>query len=260
MQNLGIVLYTQGNNKRNLKNCLKSLTNFKDNVIVVCDGTLPGIDELEGFETKEYKSTIFASGCYNYGLRHLLNKGVEHFFIVNDNVMILEDRLFDDYINVNSQTKIGFMASSTESDDPYGKGKNNKLTLELKEGYQLLLNKGFNGYLLYLTRETIKKVGFFDERYKGAFEGSDYYKRASDKGVTSYFGWFADVKGSSNNILYQTNRPDSIHPVFNSDTVEDRIIKSMKVFNLKFKTQPQNLFEIYSQKDVVQKLKNLSSR
>jgi hypothetical protein len=34
----------------------------------------------------------------------------------------------------------------------------------------------------------------------------------------------------------------------------------MKVFNLKFKTQPQNLFEIYSQKDVIQKLKNLSSR
>ena len=53
----------------------------------------------------------------------------KHFFIVNDNVMVLEDKLFDDYINVNSQTKIGFMASSTESDDPYGKGKNNKLTL-----------------------------------------------------------------------------------------------------------------------------------
>ena len=260
MQNLGIVLYTQGNNKRNLKNCLKSLVNFKDKVIVVCDGALPYIEELEGFETKEYRNTIFASGCYNHGLRYFVKKGVDHFFILNDNVMVMDDKLFDNYIKVNEQTNIGLMASSTESDDPYGKNQNLKLTLELKEEYKLKLSKGFNGYLLYLTRDTIKKVGFFDERYKGAFEGSDYYKRASDRGVTSYFGWFADIEDSSSNIYYQTNRPDFIHPVFNSNTVEDRIIKSMKVFNLKFKTQPQNLFEIYSQKDVVQKLKSLSSR
>ena len=259
MQNIGIVLYTKGNNSKNLKNALSSIEHLKDQTIVVCDGSLPNLPALKDFNVKEFKTSINSAGCYNYGIRHLLDKEVDHIFILGDQIMILDDSVFQNYIDVSEQTNIEFLAYSRDEDDPFGEKNNNRLTIELKEGKQLLLSKGFNSHLMYCRKNVFEKVGFFDERYRSSFEASDFYKRCGDKGLTTPFGWFADIT-EKENILYQENRPDKIHSTINSDTVEDRFIRGLKVFNLKYQAQFQELLNIFSQKDVISKLKLLASR
>lgn len=259
MQNIGIVLYTRGNNSRNLKNALTSIEHLKEQTIVVCDGEKPTLPILNSFNVKEFRSCINSAGCYNAGIRYFLDKDIDHIFIISDQVMILDDDVFTNYINVSKQTNLEFLAYSRDEDDPFGEKNNNRLTVELKEGMQLLLSKGFNGNLMYCRKSVFEKVGFFDERYRSSFEASDFSKRCGDKGITTPFGWFADIN-KKENILYQENRPDKVHPVINSDTVEDRFLKGMKVFKMKYKAQFQELLNVYSQKDVISKLKTLVSR
>lgn len=255
MQNLGIVVYSKGNNIRNLKGCLKSLIDFKDNTIVVIDGEKPSLEELDNFNCKNFKRVIYESGCINYGLRQLVkNENIEHFFIVYDNILILDNKVFDDYINVNKQTNIGCFVSSSPDD-----GKT-RLTIELKDSYKLKLTYNFNGDIVYINKNTLLKTGFLDERYKSAYEKVDYFKRCSDNGLTTPIGWFVDVENVYENILYQGNRPSFIHEVFNSNTVEDRLVRGMKLFHLKFKSELKDLINTFSQKDVISKLKLLSSR
>jgi len=259
MQNIGIVLYTKGNNSKNLKNALIAIEHLKDQTIVVCDGPSPKLPVLDNFNVKEFKISVNTAGCYNYGIRHFLDKEVEHIFIISDQIMLLDDSVLSDYIKVSEQTNIEFLAYSRDEDDPYGKKNNNRLTVELKEGMQLLLSKGFNGHLMYCKKNVFEKVGFFDERYRSTFEASDFSKRCGDKGLTTPFGWFADITNKEN-ILYQENRQDYAHSSVNSETIEDRFLRGMKVFNLKYQAQFQDLLNIFSQKDVISKLKSLASR
>ena len=94
MQNIGIVLYTRGNNSRNLKNALTSIEHLKDQTIVVCDGEKPDLPILNEFNVKEFKTCINNAGCYNVGVRYFLDKNVDHIFILSDQLMILDDDVF----------------------------------------------------------------------------------------------------------------------------------------------------------------------
>ena len=134
----------------------------------------PEIPILKDFTVKEFKRSIHSAGCYNYGVRHFLDKDVEHIFILGDQLMILDDDVFINYIKVSEQTNIEFLTYSRDEDDPFGEKNNNRLTVELKEGMQLLLSKGFNGHLMYCRKSVFEKVGFFDERYRSSFESSDF--------------------------------------------------------------------------------------
>lgn len=261
MQNIGIVLYTTGNNEKNLKTALKSVRHIKDQVIIVCDGELKNRKLVNGFKFKEFTQTLYPAACYNHGIRHFLtNSDVEYIFILSDQIAILDDSVYTDYINVSNQTNIGLFVTGKDEDDPYGRNNNLRLTVAVKNGYNISLNKGFNGNLILLKKSTVVHAGFFDERYKGAFEIGDYYKKCADAGITTQFGWFADVQNVQDNILYQNNTPTWQHPVLNHDSVEDRIIRGMKVFYMKYKAQFQDLLNIYTSKDVISRLQTLVSR
>ena len=253
MQNIGIILYTQGNNEKNLSKSLSSLLELSDKVLVVCDGELPRLEIIKDFKTVEFKKVNYYAGCVNHGIRHFLNTDVEHIFVVNDNVMILDKKVFKDFINVNEQTNLDLMVSNGMKDK-------NRLYIDLKDGYQLDLVSEFDGYVIYLNTNTVKKVGFFDERYKTTFELLDYYKRSADTGVTTPFGWFATISNVKDNIFNQENKPNTKHKVYTSDNIEDRIISGMKLFKLKYKAMVNDLTNIFSKSDVVKKLKLLVSR
>lgn len=257
---IGIIVYTQGT-ETNLKRCLRSLQNLHNNLVVVSDGALqfnikkdyPNINTVIEFSSHKYPST-----CYNAGIRHLLKTDVDHIFIINDCLEILSDDIFQKYIDVSTKTNIEILCSGNNEDDPTGQNNNIRLKVDIKDNI-LNLNKGFNGRITYIRKSAFKKVGFFDERYHAAFELADFYKRCSDRGLTTPFGWFPDISFDEhlieeNQVLYDNKQS------YNLDDIEDRMIRGMKVFYLKYKSQIADLYDLYSKIDVVNKLKLLSSR
>ena len=240
MQNVGIVLYTRGD-KKTLDKALKGFVNFK-NIFVVSSGLI----NLDNTNYKVLKDQVI-SVCYNYGIREFLdNDEIEYVALVDESSLLLDDVVIEDCVKASKQTNIECLTLSNV--------KSPRLVLQLREDINLVLSKEFDGAFCFIKKTAFEKVGFIDERYKHSFEISDFYKRCGDKGITSPFGWFAGVKNSYDNITMQ--KVSSI----SSAEVEDDIIRSMKVFYLKYKTQMSDILNTFTKADVIKKLKLLSSR
>jgi len=104
--------------------------------------------------------------------------------------------------------------------------------------------------LVYLHKDIFKKVGFFDERFRATVEWSDMCYRISQKNLSTPFLWFLHLESVQSKIIVAEN--DEMY----QDNIEDRIIRGMKLFYMKYKCQISDLINTYSKKDVIQKLKN----
>ena len=258
MQGIGIVLFTLGG--KNLKRALRGLTDVLDKTVVVNDGktikpnkTLLGVSE--GPNIKRFINTVYdkyPSACYNIGVRELLkDESVEHIFIINDSIEILDDTLFQDFIDVYKKTKLKALYYCREEDDPRGNFNNVRLTVDLGDN-EITLNMGTSGALVYLHRDVFKKCGFFDERYRAAVEWSDFSYRLSQQNLSTPFLWFPHVKAVNDKLIVNDTE------VMYEESMEDRILRGMKLFYMKYKCQIQDLINIYTKKDVISKLKNKS--
>ena len=259
MQGIGIVLFTLGG--KNLKRALRGLTDVLDKTVVVNDGkninpddkTLLGVSE--GSNIKKFFNTVYdkyPSACYNIGVRELLkDESVEHIFIINDSIEILDDTLFQDFIDVYKKTKLKALYYCKDEDDPRGQFNNVRLTVDLGDN-ELTLNMGTSGSLVYLHKDVFKKCGFFDERYRAAIEWSDFSYRLSQQNLSTPFLWFPHVKSVNDKLIVNDNN------VMYQENIEDRILRGMKLFHMKYKCQIQDLIDTYSKKDVISKLKNKS--
>jgi len=253
MQGIGIVLFTLGG--KNLKRALRGLTDVLDKTVVVNDGKDTKLGVSEEKKIKKFINTVYEkypSACYNIGVRELLkDDSVEHIFIINDSIEILDDTLFQDYIDVHKKTKLKALYYCTDDDDPMGKFNNVRLTVDLGDN-ELTLNMGTSGSLVYLHKDVFRKCGFFDERYRAAVEWSDFSYRLSQQNLSTPFLWFPHVKSVSDKLIVSDNN------VMYEESMEDRIIRGMKLFYMKYKCQIQDLINTYSKKDVISKLKNKS--
>tara|TARA_R110000787_G_scaffold244384_1_gene350301 strand:- start:1562 stop:2332 length:771 start_codon:yes stop_codon:yes gene_type:complete len=253
MQGIGIVLFTLGG--KNLKRALRGLTDVLDKTVVVNDGKDTKLGVSEEKKIKKFINTVYEkypSACYNIGVRELLkDDSVEHIFIINDSIEILDDTLFQDYIDVHKKTKLKALYYCTDDDDPMGKFNNVRLTVDLGDN-ELTLNMGTSGSLVYLHKDVFRKCGFFDERYRAAVEWSDFSYRLSQQNLSTPFLWFPHVKSVNDKLIVSDNN------VMYEESMEDRIIRGMKLFYMKYKCQIQDLINTYSKKDVISKLKNKS--
>ena len=253
MQGIGIVLFTLGG--KNLKRALRGLTDVLDKTVVVNDGKDIKLGVSEEKKIKKFINTVYEkypSACYNIGVRELLkDDSVEHIFIINDSIEILDDTLFQDYIDVHKKTKLKALYYCTDDDDPMGKFNNVRLTVDLGDN-ELTLNMGTSGSLVYLHKDVFRKCGFFDERYRAAVEWSDFSYRLSQQNLSTPFLWFPHVKSVNDKLIVSDNN------VMYEESMEDRIIRGMKLFYMKYKCQIQDLIDTYSKKDVISKLKNKS--
>ena len=183
------------------------------------------------------------------GLTDVLDKTV----VVNDGkdikLGVSEEKKIKKFIN--KKTKLKALYYCTDDDDPMGKFNNVRLTVDLGDN-ELTLNMGTSGSLVYLHKDVFRKCGFFDERYRAAVEWSDFSYRLSQQNLSTPFLWFPHVKSVSDKLIVSDNN------VMYEESMEDRIIRGMKLFYMKYKCQIQDLIDTYSKKDVISKLKNKS--
>ncbi len=249
MQGIGIVLFTLGG--KNLKRAMRGLTEFLDNTVIVNDGKKESIDESK---VKKYIKPAFVkypSACYNLGIRELLkDESIEHIFIVHDTIEDIDDTLFQDYIDVANKTNLKTLYFCSPSDDPRGTFDNERLKINIGKDKEITLNMGTSGDLVYIHKDVFKKVGFFDERFRAAVEWSDFCYRVSQKNLSTPFLWFPHLDWARSKMIVSDNAE------MYSDSVEDRIIRGLKLFHMKYKCQISELIDTYSKKDVINKLKN----
>jgi glycosyltransferase involved in cell wall biosynthesis len=188
---VGILTY---NRPDYYKQVIKNIPRDKiGTLIVVNDGENgyvkpePGIDEVVLNLTQKG-----VSKSKNIILKYLISKGCKHLFIIEDDILIKNKNVFEEYIKAASSTGIHHLCFEKIA----GNEKNLKFTLEQPDGVKLGFYHNPQGAFMYVHANLISKLGFFDENYHNAFEHIDFAYNLINKQVMPPFWYFPDLLNS----------------------------------------------------------------
>ncbi len=170
------------------------------NHVVVNDGIEKIPNKIENLiETGGKKGVAIAK---NLGIKFLLDQKVEHIFLMEDDVEILNKNVFQLYIDAQESTGIkhfNFGLHGNHNLDYLGR-PNIRKTINYPNNTKINLYPNLLGAFSYYHVDTINDIGLMDERYYNALEHVDHTYQIIEKGYHPPFRWFADVEGSNTYI------------------------------------------------------------
>jgi hypothetical protein len=178
----------------------QSLLACKDlgiNIVVVNDGNEKLPNDIENvIETGGKKGVAIAK---NLGLKFFLDKNLEHIFLMEDDIEILNNKIFELYINAQESTGIkhfNFGLHGNHNLDYLGR-PNIRKTINYPNNTKINLYPNLLGAFSYYHVDTLREAGLMDESFYNALEHVDHTYQIIKKGYSPPFRWFADVEGSS---------------------------------------------------------------
>jgi len=193
--NFGVGFITCDRDPNIFERSYKSLINnvdSKSRVCVVNDGA-----PIEGVECI---NTIGKQGvgiAKNTAIKELLNKGYEHIFLMEDDVEIVDEGVFNAYINAYHMTGIKHFNFGLHGNH---NNKSRRFAFKYKDNYKIHIYPELLGAFSYYHKDVFEAVGLMDERYYNALEHVDHTLRIIKAKMHPPFRYFADIYHSEDFI------------------------------------------------------------
>ena len=251
---LGVLTY---NRPEYFKKIFSSIPlNVVDEIVIVNDGT-PYKEKVQVPYIQHDKNKGIGISK-NDAIKHLLNKGCDYIFLMEDDIIIKDSKVFQAYINASKETGIqhfnysqhGLMNKLPNTDTP-----NPRTKIEYKNNIIIDLYLHCVGAFSFYTKKCIDTVGLMDETFYNATEHLEHTYNIIKAGMHPDFWWFADIHDSNK---YLTDIPWSpqTSTISSKPNHANMVQKGLEYFENKHK---QNLFKIPSEpiEIVKQKLKQI---
>lgn len=164
--------------------------------VVIDDGENKVSTLLDKEDTEKPKSGV--GKAKNKALNYLLKQGCEHLFLMEDDIEILDEKVFELYINALESTGIkhfNFGLHGNHNLNYLGKPDIRK-TINYPNNTRINLYPNVLGAFSYYHKDVLDKVGLMDENFYNALEHVDHTYQIIKEGFHPSFRWFADVEGS----------------------------------------------------------------
>lgn len=189
---IGVCINTYNREDAFIK-CYDSLPHDSiDELIIVKDGGIKYncLDTKVSRRNKDYTVLDFVSNngvatSKNAGLAYLNHKKCDHIFLIEDDIIVKDPKVFDVYISTAKKTGVYHLN--------FSKIASNKIIHSTDD---LDLHEKCQGAFMYMYKGVVKNIGGFDQGFINAFEHIEWYYRCSQKGLVPPFWWFADAKNS----------------------------------------------------------------
>lgn len=185
-------------------------------------------------------------------MQYLLDQGCEHIFLMEDDILIKDEKVFEKYINhslisgikhlnfalhgpANKKGSTGFKTLEDRKDvdgEP-----NPRMIIPYPEGVKIALYPNCVGAFSYYHKSVLDKIGLFDPMFKNAWEHVEHTFQAIKNGFHPPFWYFADIE---NSWEYLTDIPNSIQESTIARTPEwnDNFIKGTEWYKKKHGITP----------------------
>ncbi|MDH0622792.1 glycosyltransferase [Pseudomonas chengduensis] len=170
-----------------------------DYFIIVNDGQpFPEFAGLQVDEFIQHESNQGVGRSKNDALRRMLERGVEHIFLIEDDIYLTDDSVFQRYIEAAKVSGIQHFNYSQH-------GRLNKVSAGRQANPNALAQYGevdiaFYRYCVgafsYYSRRCLETVGLMDEAFYNAWEHIDHSLRAIIAGFHPALHFFADIDES----------------------------------------------------------------
>ena len=244
-----------------------------DEIVVINDGA-PVEIKIEKGVWLDNPSNIGVGKSKNKALKHLMDKGCDYLFLIEDDMIILDSSVFDKYIQAhlksgihhfnygpgspfNRKQKIEFDLHNRHLLDQHS-DPNPKMIIEYDRETKVALYEHTVAMFSFYTRETIEKVGYIDEEFDQCWEHVLHTHNIAKAGYHPPCWWFADIADSDK---YLTEAPGAIA---NSAIAKDKsawmekVMKGREIYKQKVGYYP-NHCPLASKKEVIDILRKIKN-
>lgn len=241
------------------RQCISSIPKA-DHSIVVNDGNTYSPSEYPSWiETViQHKKNKGVGRSKNEALTYLLNKGCTHIFLCEDDLAIINQNIYNEYIHAAHTT--GILHFNFAFHGPRNKNSEGKPVVKLKmiydENASIIFVHHLVGAFSYYHKNVLQSCGLMDTIFNNVMEHVDHSLKIIRKGFHPPFWWFADINGSYSYI--KDLDPDlantAIHHNGYLNTLKTKF--AIQYFKLKNHYKPWNIPEI-SESEVERILKQI---
>jgi len=196
-----------------------------DYMVIINDGKPYANDAYpKGIEVIQHTMNKNVGISKNEAMRYLIQKGADSIFIVEDDMLIKRQDVYEAYIKTAEKTGIWHLNFALHG--PANKKQIQQGPMNVQDRHLLDQNSAPNprqivsygdvdlalypncvGSFSYYLKSVIKNIGYIDERYKGAWDHVEHTYRIIKAKLHPPFWWFADIANSGD---YITEIPGSI--------------------------------------------------
>jgi len=254
-----------------LKQLLDSIKycNWAD-LVIINDGDK---FELEGYNyyIQHNEKNLGVGKSKNKAMQHLLDKDCDYIFIIEDDMIILDDSVFDKYIQAsevsgiqhfnygpgspfNRKQNIQFDLHNRHLLDQHSE-PNPRLVVDYGNDIKVSLYEHTVAMFSFFTREVLEKVGLIDEDFYNAWEHVDHTYRIIKAGYHPPFWWFADLFDSHKYLTEAPNAINNSSIANDSEQWQKNVYGGREIYKQKHGHYP-NEPPYNTKKDVLSFLKN----
>lgn len=195
---VGIITCDRNDFLRNLIKSLPPKEEFYHYCLIVDGEEDVDQDLLDDFF--DYNITSGRAGVgvsKNWALMQMYALDCDHIFLIEDDMIIKNQDVFNEYIRVAKKT--GLKHFNFGYHGPANKKNglpNPRRLIEYDENTIIALNQHCVGSFSYYHRDCITECGLMDFKFKNAWEHVEHTFRLHKAGFTTPFWWFADIHNS----------------------------------------------------------------
>lgn len=150
-------------------------------------------------EVIQHKSNKGIGKTKNDALSYLMNAQCKHIFLLEDDIAINDQSIFEKYIRAGEVSGILHFnyAYHGVSENRTNDGKPNpRKIISYEDGIKLAFYNNTTAALTYFRDIVLQEVGLIDTFYKNALEHVDHTYQIAKAGYHPPFRWFADLEES----------------------------------------------------------------
>jgi hypothetical protein len=224
---------TTYNAENRIKQSSFTIPKWVKNFVIVNDGTPYDTSSYpQQSHLIQHQTNQCVGAAKNSALKYLMDLGCEHIFLIEDDILIKNENVFETYIKhsiisgikhlnfalhgpANKQGSTNF--TNLEDRKDVEMNPNPRVIIPYPEGIEIALYPNCVGAFSYYHRSVIEKIGYFDPIFKNAWEHVDHTFQVIKSNLHPPFWYFADIQKSWE---YLTDIPNSIEESTISRTPE----------------------------------------
>ena len=275
MAKIGVGIITCNRNEF-LNGLLNTLPkNIIDVLVVVNDGKAENQIPVPGTWLQN-DVNLGVGKSKNKAMKYLYDAGCDYIFIIEDDMLIKDETVFQRYINACKESGIQHFNYGPGS--PFNRKQqiqnfdlhnrhlldqhsepNPKLIIEYPNNTKIALYEHTVAMFSFFTREILEKVGYIDEEYYNAWEHVDHTYRIIKAGYHPPFWWFADIADSDRFLTEAPGAIDNSSIANKSDQWLKNVTMGREIYLKKHGHYP-NMPPYVTKEQVIQSLKDIKNK
>ena len=233
----------------NLLNSLNVCREFVDEIVIVNDGTPINVPNIAHSSLLQNPTNLGIAKSKNIALKELKQKECEYYFLIEDDVIVIQPQVFEKYISASKDTGIEHFNFGPGS--PFNRKQtianfdlhNRHLLSETSEANpkavieyntcKIALYQHITGMFSFYTNNVLDKVGLMDEKFFNAWEHVDHTQQIINAGYHPPFWWFADIFESDKYITTSESAIKNSSTSQKSKEWLDNVQKNAEVYKTK---------------------------